>query len=250
MTPSYDKIAYHTLAATSDAPLFIFGDHASKLIPAAFHNLGLSGDDLTRHIAWDIGTEVIIRNLCAHFGCGAHLAAVSRLVIDMNRDPDAPGLIPVVSDGTIISGNEHLSAADRQARIDGFYRPYHARLGAVMHRLASDHARQNPLVISLHSFTPKPAMGEARPTDIGLLTKHDTASAKAFIKTMADVAPDMRVDINLPYSAYDLNYTVDVHVATQGLRHLAIELRQDHVDDKQKQAAMTDILIRALSPLL
>lgn len=244
------SLAYHTLAATSDVPLFIFGDHASKHIPEPFDNLGLSGDDLTRHIAWDIGTEAIIRNLCAHFGCGAHIATVSRLVIDMNRDPDAPGLIPIVSDGTIVPGNEHLSGAQRQARIDNYYAPYHSRLGDVMHRLATDQSRDNPLVISLHSFTPKPNLGEARATDIGLLSKHDMASAKAFIGAMSSTAPNLQVDINLPYSAYDLNYTVDAHVATHGLRHLAIELRQDHVDSTEKQAAMTDILIRALSPLL
>ena len=52
--------AYHSIAATKNVPLFIFGDHASKHIPEEYNNLGLSGDDLTRHIAWDIGTETCL----------------------------------------------------------------------------------------------------------------------------------------------------------------------------------------------
>lgn len=239
------KTAFKTIAATTDVPLFIFGDHASKHIPQDFDDLGLSRDDLTRHIAWDIGTEPIIFQMAAHYGCAAHLAAVSRLVIDLNRELDAPGLIPIISDGSVIAGNESLSPTQKQARITDYYSPYHKQLADIMHRLPS-----NPLVISLHSFTPHPMTGQRRHTDIGLLTKHDFASAEAFTKTMAIEAPHLQVDINLPYSAYDLNYTVDCHVAPNGHRHLAIELRQDHVDTPDKQRAMGDILIRAIKPLL
>ena len=71
--------AFHTIPAAKKSPVFIFGDHASKHIPDEYDNLGLSGTDLTRHIAWDIGTETIVRELCAYFGCGGQLAAVSRL---------------------------------------------------------------------------------------------------------------------------------------------------------------------------
>lgn len=237
--------AFDLIAATSNAPLYLFGDHSSRHIPPQFNNLGLSGDDLTRHIAWDIGTEAVIRTLAAHFGCGAQLAAVSRLVIDMNREPDAPGLIPLITDGTLVPGNEALSPTAREARREAYYTPYHQRLGETTRHLKAD-----TLVISVHSFTPKPLTGEARATDIGLLTKHDTASAKAFIASMSDVAPDWAVDINLPYSAYDLNYTVDRHIAPHGLAHLAIEIRQDHLGTESKNAAMSARLIQAITLLL
>jgi len=90
--------AFEYIPARYNDRLFIFGDHASRHIPDEYDNLGLSGGDLTRHIAWDIGTEAIIRGLCAHFGCAGQLAGVSRLVIDLNRDPQASGLIPETSD--------------------------------------------------------------------------------------------------------------------------------------------------------
>lgn len=237
--------AFSLISATTNAPLYLFGDHSSRHIPERFDNLGLSGDDLTRHIAWDIGTEAVIRALAAHFGCGAQLAGVSRLVIDMNREPDASGLIPLVTDGTLVPGNEDLSAAMRDARRADYYTPYHQRLGETTRHLPAD-----TLVISVHSFTPKPLTGEARATDIGLLTKHDMASAKAFTASMARVAPEWKVDINLPYSAYDLNYTVDRHIAPHGLSHLAIEMRQDHLGTESKNARMSARLIEALTPLL
>ena len=55
--------AFHIIKAARDTPVFIFGDHASKHIPDEFDNLGLNGDDLTRHIAWDIGSQTVIEHL-------------------------------------------------------------------------------------------------------------------------------------------------------------------------------------------
>lgn len=236
--------AYEQIVARGDAPLFIFGDHASRFIPEVFSNLGLKGDDLTRHIAWDIGTESIIRQLCQHFQCAGQIAGVSRLVIDLNRDPEASGLIPPESDGTMIPGNQSLSAAARQERMDKFYEPYHTAVGATLDRL------DDPLVVSVHSFTPKPLLGAQRETDIGLLVKHDFDTAHLFRDSVNEKAPHLNVGINKPYSAYDLNYTVDVHLAPRGLRHLAIEIRQDLVGTDVDVADMTKLLIDCLEPLV
>jgi len=228
--------AFHTLHAVKDTPVFIFGDHASRHIPGEFDNLGLTGDDLTRHIAWDIGTETVIRHLCEHFGCGGQLAAVSRLVIDLNRDPGAKGLIPLDSDGTKIKGNTALSDADRQDRMDRFYTPYHKALAQSLDLL------DDPLVLSIHSFTPKPDLGEARLTDIGLLVKHDELRAKQFREMFMRLGRNFTIGMNEPYSAYDLNYTVDEHVGPRGLRHLAIEIRQDHINTNEKARDIASVL--------
>ena len=236
--------AFHSISATKNTPLFVFGDHASKHIPAEYDNLGLSGDDLTRHIAWDIGTETIVRYLCEYLGCGGQVAAVSRLVIDLNRDPDAAGLIPLVSDGTHIAANENLNLAARKDRINRFYEPYHSAMGKALDRL------EDPLVLSVHSFTPQPKIGDFRPTDIGLLVKEDVQSAEQFRGALSAAAPHFTVGMNKPYSAYDLNHTIDANVAPRGLRHLAIELRQDHIDTQDKARNMARVLAVTLEPLL
>ena len=236
--------AFESIPAVKNTPLFIFGDHASKHIPAEYDNLGLSGDDLTRHIAWDIGTETIVRELCAHFGCAGQVAGVSRLVIDLNRDPEAAGLIPVTSDGTDIDANKNLSGAARQDRIDKFYGPYHAAVGTALDRL------EDPLVLSVHSFTPQPKTGGFRPTDIGLLVKDDVKSAEQFRDGLINTMPHFTIGMNKPYSAYDLNHTIDANVAPRGLRHLAIELRQDHIETDKKARDMARDLAVLLQPLI
>ena len=125
---------FHLIASTSDAPLFLFGDHASRHIPERYDNLGLSGEDLTRHIAWDIGSEDVLRGLCARFGCGGMVAGFSRLLIDPNRSKRMDTLVPEDSDGTRIPGNQNLSAEGRKERIDTLYNPYHAALSAQLNK--------------------------------------------------------------------------------------------------------------------
>lgn len=235
---------FHSIAAKRDVPLFIFGDHVSRHIPPELNNLGLSGDDLTRHIAWDIGTDILVEYLCDHFGCAGQMAGISRLVIDLNRDPAMPSSIPEESDGTVIHGNCHLSPEDKQARIDTYHTPYHA---ALSEKLA---AYSDPLVISMHSFTPRLTFGDERRIDIGLLVKHDEPSAEALHAQFTRLDPHLHVGINEPYSAHILNYTIDTAVASKGYRHLAIEVNQRHIDTEEKARDMAAIIADRLEPIV
>ena len=235
---------FHIIPAISETPLFLFGDHASRHIPARYENLGLSGDDLTRHIAWDIGSEAVLRALCKRFGCGGIVAGFSRLLIDPNRSKRMDSLIPDSSDGTLIPGNQNLDAAARAERIDTLYGPYHKALMGQINQLTS------PLIISVHSFTPKPNLGEARPWDMGLLVKHDETTAQDFKDAIYRLAPKLSVGINQPYSAHDLNHTIDFHVAPRALPHLAIEIRQDHIRHDEDVATYAKLIGDALKQIM
>ncbi|MGJ8562677.1 MAG: N-formylglutamate amidohydrolase [Alphaproteobacteria bacterium] len=235
---------FHPIAAKQEVSLFVFGDHASKYIPDDLNNLGLTGDDLTRHIAWDIGTEVIVRHLCEHFGCAGQLAGASRLVIDLNRDTEMLSSIPVESDGTAIPGNAGIDVDERQRRIDTYHTPYHAALDCALA------GYDDPLVISMHSFTPKPHLGEVRGVDIGLLVKHDEESAEALAGMFMLMGQNFRVAMNEPYSAHALNYTIDTSVASRGFRHLAIEINQRLIDTDVKALDMAKILADRLEPIV
>lgn len=240
--------AFHIISPARDIGLFIFGDHASNHIPTRYNNLGLSGADLTRHIAWDIGTKTIIEELCRHFGCAGQLAGVSRLVIDLNREPDRDTLIPLQSDGTHIQGNQNLSHAEREARKTQIYAPYHAAITAKLDEMTSQE-NQSPLILSIHSFTPQVKGKPPREVDIGLLVRHDEITAQKF-KAAMEAAYDYDIRINEPYSAYDLNYTVDYHLAPRGLRHLAIELRQDHISTYETARRLAGQLAMVIKPLI
>lgn len=235
---------FHIIPATSDTPLFLFGDHASRHIPERYENLGLTGDDLTRHIAWDIGTEAVIRGLCERFKCGAVVAGFSRLLIDPNRSKRMESLIPESSDGTLIPGNQNVDAAMRAERIETLYDPYHAALSQALNGLSS------PLTVSVHSFTPKPDLGEQRSLDLGLLVKHDEGTAQAFKDAIYRLAPKLSVGMNEPYSAYDLNHTIDFHVAPRALPHLAIEIRQDHISHDEGVTRYVKLLGDALKHIM
>lgn len=235
--------AYHTVSGPNlDA--FVFADHASNHIPDWIEDFGVSDEDLARHIAWDIGTETVARELCAQLSCAGLLCGFSRLVIDANRDPGTDGSIPAVSDATPIPGNVNLSIPQAEERKQRLYDAYQTALGDALD------ARPDTLAISLHSFTPQLQGQPKRTTDIGLLVKDDSESAVAFIRNMREIAPDIQVDVNEPYSAHDLNHTIDHNVVPRGLRHLVIEMRHDHITTKADGVRMAETLARAIRPLI
>jgi predicted N-formylglutamate amidohydrolase len=200
-------------------------DHASNHVPEDI-DLAIPARLLDDHIALDIGTAAIAERLARDHAIPAHLAAVSRLVCDLNRDEDAPGLVPEASDGHPIPGN---IGADRQGRLNRFHRPYHAALGAWLEGAAP------ALIISLHSFTPSLASREEpRPWQIGVLYNTDARAARIAIPLFE--AEGLMVGDNLPYSGRDLNYTMNRHAEGRGRAYLGLELRQDLVRDAADHA--------------
>src|SRR6202041_3914370 len=91
------------------SPFLLTSDHYGRAIPRSLGDLGLPPDELTRHIAWDIGIAGVAGALAKLLD--AHLIAqrYSRLVIDCNRPPTAPSSIPRISEATTIAGNEGLA---------------------------------------------------------------------------------------------------------------------------------------------
>jgi predicted N-formylglutamate amidohydrolase len=191
-------------------------DHASNHVPDDI-DLGIDPALLETHIAWDIGA----RSLADALGFPVHAAAVSRLVIDLNREETSPQLIPTVSDGVSIPGNP----GDRADRLARFYRPYHGALAA---RIAEE---RPALLLSLHSFTPflseKPS--EARPWEIGVLYNRDDRAARIAIPLLE--AAGIVTGDQQPYSGKVLNATMNRHGEETGTPYLGLEVRQDLIGD-------------------
>ena len=206
------------------APWLIIADHASNQVPPGI-DLGIDPALLDSHIAVDIGTSRFAEALAAALAAPAIIATVTRLAIDCNREPEAPGVIPVASDGHVIPGNLALSALERQLRIDAIHAPYHAAIEAEIARIAP------VLIISIHSFTPQLATcpDAARPWPIGILYNRDDRAAAVALDWLA--AEGITAGDNEPYSGRDLNYTMNRHAETSGIPYLGIELRQDEIGD-------------------
>ena len=223
--------AFRQLGTPTPGGIVCTADHASNRVPADI-NLGIPGHLLHEHIAIDIGTEAIAEILARDHAIPAHIAAVSRLVCDLNREEDSPGLVPEASDGHPIPGN---IGADREGRLNRFHRPYHS---ALEQWLA---AAEPALILSLHSFTPRLASrDEPRPWQVGVLYNQDDRAARIAIPLLA--AEGLNVGDNLPYSGRDLNYTMNRHAEAEGRAYLGVELRQDLVQTPQDHARWAALL--------
>ncbi len=234
--------AYRQLGTPVPGGIVCTADHASNAVPQDIP-LGIPAHLLNEHIAVDIGTEAIAELLAHDHAIPAHIAAVSRLVCDLNREETAPGLVPEASDGYAIPGNV---GADREGRLNRFHRPYHI---ALEQWLA---AAEPGLILSLHSFTPRLATSDAaRPWQVGVLYNQDDRAARIAIPLLA--AEGLMVGDNLPYSGRDLNYTMNRHAEGAGRPYLGIEIRQDLAqtgDDHARWAALlADIAQRVASAL-
>lgn len=222
-------------------------EHASHAIPPAWGNLGLSDAARVAHIAWDPGALALARGLASRLGAWLVHAPFSRLVYDLNRAPDHPGAMPARSEVYDIPGNAAITAADRAARTQGIYLPFHADLhGVIAARLASG---IRPAIITIHSFTPV-FNGAQRAVEFGVIHDADPELAQAIVAHAS--GSDLNVALNQPYSAADgVTHTLRLQATPYGLRNAMLEVRNDLIASPAAVEAMADrlapILTRALA---
>ncbi|SNS76650.1 Predicted N-formylglutamate amidohydrolase [Sphingomonas laterariae] len=241
MTGPETHEAWREVAGDPASGLLLIADHASNHVPADV-DLGIDPAILTQHVAIDIGVDPLGRALCAALNCPGIFGGVSRLVADCNREEDKPNLVPIASDGHAIPGND-LDHAGRVARIDRFWRPYHARTSEIISDISPK------LLISLHSFTPKLATSdEPRPWQIGILYNQDDRAARIAIPLLE--AAGVVTGDNEPYSGKILNATMNRHGEGNGIAYLGIEVRQDLIGDDAGVARWAKILAPVIAETL
>ena len=226
--------------------LLIVCDHASARVPAALGDLGVPASAFGQHVAIDLGAEAITMELARLMDAGAVIAGFSRLVVDCNRDPTDPEWMPKQSDGYDVPANCNATPADRHARFDEIFAPYHTTVAAEIDRLTARGAV--PVVFSVHSFTPVFA-GRVRPWHAGVLWNRDGRVAVPLIAALRTHS-DLVVGDNEPYSGQTKAYTLQRHAHAAGLPHAAIEVRQDLAADTKAAAQWATILADALRPIL
>jgi len=202
-----------------------------------------------------VGAAGVSRRLAEALDAPVILSNFSRLVIDPNRGEDDPTLLMKLYDGTIVPGNRHLDAAGRQDRIERYYRPYHAALAGMLD------ARTDPILIAVHSFTPKLIGRSIRPWQIGVLHAEDARLAAPFITLLRNdsgfaawvedtTGAPLCVGENQPYAGHLPGDAVDRHALQKGRMNVLIELRHDVIETEAQQIAwgqrLADLLTRAL----
>ncbi|MGB3807369.1 MAG: N-formylglutamate amidohydrolase [Erythrobacter sp.] len=216
-----------SVAASGRGPkgIVCVADHASNFVPDDV-SLGIAPELLDTHIALDIGVDGVASRLARRHDIPAHVARVSRLVVDLHREEDHPKVVPTESDGHLIPGN---IGANVETRLDRFHRPYHAALADWLD------AANPELILSIHSFTPRlETENEVRPWEIGLLYNEDDRAARHAIRLFGELG--LSVGDNEPYSGVKLNATMNRHAEAHGRPYCAIEIRQDLVATRAEQS--------------
>jgi len=222
--------------------LLLLCDHAGHALPAAYSTLGLNEQQRCTHVAWDSGAEGLTRQLAHGLACPAFFGVWSRLLVDLNRHPEAADLIVVENDGIHVSGNLGLTDRERELRLSNFHRPYHLAIQDYLVGLEAHGIR--PLMISIHSFTPV-FNGVARPWQIGVLWKQRTPWQQRLIAALQ--AQGLAVGDNQPYDGRAaLGHTLEHHAIGRGLPHVLIEVRQDLLVHAADYAAWAQRITHAL----
>jgi predicted N-formylglutamate amidohydrolase len=223
--------------------LVLLCDHASNFIPPQYAGLGLGDEDRQRHIGWDIGALELSRLLSQRLDAPLFHATLSRLLLDLNRQPDAHDAIVGLSEDIAIPGNRDLGAEERAHRRDWIYRPYHAAIEALIAQRIAD---ARPVgVVAVHSFTPV-YRGQSRPWQIGVLSQRDRRMADAVLDALRGDT-GLQVGDNQPYAPTDgVYHTLERHAEAHGLPCVMLEVRNDLIRDTPGQAAWAD----RLAPLL
>jgi predicted N-formylglutamate amidohydrolase len=239
MTPSETFAPFDVIEGDRSRGLLLVADHARRDLPADYGDLGLPPSEFDRHIAYDIGVEMVLRKLAAILGVPGVIATYSRLLIDPNRGADDPTLIRQLYDGTVVPGNYPMAAAERERRIARFYMPYHDAVAGLVSSVEQASGTA-PFLFSIHSFTPV-MQGHVRPWHVGVLWDADERAARPMIDMLAAEAR-LVVGDNEPYDGALKGDTMYQHAIVHGFAHALIEIRQDLIADEAGAAEWAERL--------
>jgi predicted N-formylglutamate amidohydrolase len=229
-------------AGRSDTVLLC--EHASNHMPAEYNRLGLSENDLQRHIAWDIGAALLTHRLSALLDAPAFLSTYSRLLIDLNRPLGSEGSMPTLSEDTIIPGNGGIDEAERTRREAIMFKPFHDKVSS---HLADREKDGRPTrIVTVHSFTPT-YLGISRPWHAGVLFAGATELGTRLVDGLRNNGQALNVDANVPYVINrDSDYAIPVHGDDRGHDAVLIEIRQDLLTSSDDIDAWAHRLVAAL----
>ena len=225
------------------SPILLICEHASNFIPARYGDLGLGQEERESHVAWDPGALGVARGLSRALDAPLVHAAVSRLVLDLNRDPSRARFHPDPerADGCSWKSRSLRGGACLRAR--DVYAAFHDALDAFAE--AASRPEVLRAVVSIHSFTPV-YRDVRRPWEIGLIFDADDRYARA-VEAGLQRDPSLNVGMNEPYSPADrVFHTLDRHAVRRGLAPLMIEIRNDLIRAEDGQASWSN----RLAPLL
>lgn len=201
-------------------------EHATWTLPPGV-DLGVPDDVLRSQAGWDPGAYDIAQRLGERAGLPVHAGLFSRMFVDLNRAPDHPGAVPLVSYGAAVPGNAMLAPGDRAARLAGFHEPYWRAVRVDVAARLRD--RGAVLHLSSHSFDP--ALDPAsRVYEVGVL--YDPAHAfeaelaERLLFQLRRAGLDVRA--NQPYAGVGPAICTSLRREHAGARYAGIQLETSY----------------------
>lgn len=197
-------------------------EHGGRRIPRALGTLGLPEDRLAHHTMWDIGALDLSRALARRLDAPLAWQRYSRMVCDCNRRPEVESFIPMHGEGAPVPGNAGLGPAEREARTEAVWRPFHDGVAALL----DARGERATALVTIHSFTPV-FHGVPRRWLAGVLHDRDRRLAAPVLDALRAVHGDLVGD-NEPYRmSPEEDHTVPVHGEGRGIPCVEIEVRND-----------------------
>ena len=237
-----NKNVFQVENVNSNNKLLITVEHAGNFIPENLLNLGLSNEDLSRHISYDIGIKGVALGVSNKTNYKCILSRYSRLVVDLNRPHSSKECIREESDGTIILGNKDLSNIERKERLSNYHIPFHDYVKNTIDEM------KPKVLLSLHSFTPKlNEEDKNRPWECGVLYGESSALGKKCIEFL-NKNKSLKVGDNQPYKIEKGgDYTIPFHGDKRKIHAILIEIRQDLITTVKGQKKWAELMISMIN---
>jgi len=230
-----------------ETALVLACEHASRRVPLRYRALFRGREALLdSHRGWDPGALELARLLAGHFSAPLFRGVVTRLLVDLNRSLQSPTLFSEYA--------LRLEEKERLRLLARYWEPYRH---AVRHCIEEElQAKRSVLHFSVHSFTPK-LRGEARRTHVGLLydprRSAEERACRALRAALQHELPDLRIDMNEPFSGVSDGLTTTLRTEFPRTRYLGIELEVNQRfvrADRTRWRALQQATLRALERVL
>ena len=220
----------------AEPTLLLTCEHGGTEIPPSA-GVTFPPDLLASHRGWDPGALDVARAMAESLGAPLLYETVTRLLVDLNRSPDAPDL-----------HHASVPAAARASVLRDVYQPYR---DAVLRRVEGT---PRTLHVGVHSFVD--VLGDSvRDVDVGLLfdpaRPAEAAVCERWRRELEAVAPHLRTRFNAPYLGTDDGLTTHLRTRFADDRYagVEVELRQGLLasDGKAVAAMLADTLRAAMA---
>jgi len=235
-----------SVAPKALAPVVLTCEHAGNGLPFTRRPGVRERAALAAHWGWDIGAWELTRELARRLRTSAVGGRWSRLVIDLNRRVDEPGLILRQAGGLLLSWNDPVPPEEVERRVLAYHAPYHLEVDRLILRRVVRGVR--PLLFSVHTFTPE-LRGRRRPFEIGVLYDKHARLAHHLARVLRGTGLDVRY--NQPYSGKrGLMYSAERHGTHHDLPCLELEVNQGLFGRRSAAARLGRVVADGLGELL